>query len=180
VAPYIFISKQFYHRFGTYDAGMLILMQGLNYFFTGAVIFTSALILALSYTACQDDRLGKATLIVVTVPATWIPLAMLFLTFVIVGPHEAKVQSTGLIAAHLHDFLTNLYPTFGGGRNWLRTPGFIEHFFADPLPKVINRSYGTAIRPGQQSQGLSTGASTSGVLPESWRSRGSGHRLGGD
>jgi Derlin-2/3 len=96
------------------------------------------------------------------------------------GPYAAKVQGTGLIAAHLHDFLTNLYPTFGGGRNWLRTPGFIERFFASPLPEVINRSYGTAFKPGQQSQGSSTGASTGGVLPESWKNRGSGHRLGGD
>jgi Derlin-2/3 len=105
---------------------------------------------------------------------------MLFLTFVMSGSYHAKTQSTGLVAAHLHDFLTNIYPTFGGGRNWLRTPGFIERFFANTAPEVISQSYGTAFKPGQPAQGASTGSYTNRVLPDSWRNRGSGHRLGGD
>lgn len=110
---------------------------------------------------------------------------MLFLTFVISGLEGAKVQATGLVAAHAHDFLSNIYPTFGGGANLLQTPGFIERFFAITVPQVLHRAYGTAIKHPQQPQGsaASTGTSSAragSVLPESWRSRGTGHRLGGD
>lgn len=174
------MSPELVFRFITLNHYVLILNQGLNYFFTGAPILTGPLILALTYTACQDDRLSKVTFFVVTIPATWVPLAMLFLTFVIAGPEAAKVQATGLVAAHLHDFLSVLYPTFGGGPNILKTPAFLERFFTVTVPRVVNKAYGTAIRPARQP---STGASSSSegsVLPESWRSRGTGHRLGGD
>jgi len=155
--------------------------QGLNIAFTGAGVLTSALILAFTYTACQDNRAGKATFIVISLPSTWIPPAMLFLTFVINGAEATKVQATGLVAAHLHDFLTKLYPTFGGGRSLLETPAFIQRIFANGMPSVVKRAYGTAINPAQQApRGSTIGASTGGILPESWKSRGSGHRLGGD
>lgn len=91
------------------------------------------------------------------------------------------VQATGLIAAHLHDFLTKIYPTFGGGKNILETPAIVRRLFANPLPSVITRAYGTAVIPAQeQAKGSSSSSSASNVLPESWKSRGSGHRLGGD
>lgn len=145
----------------------------------------SPLILAFTYTACQDDRLGKASLFIITVPATWVPAAMLFMTFVQGGLQPTMVHATGLVAAHLHYFLSELWPTFGGGTNIIKTPAFIERFFEVSVSQVLHRTYGTAIRnPGPASQrpttGASTGASAGGVLPESWRSRGSGHRLGGD
>ncbi len=143
------------------------------------MVLLPALILAFTYTACQEDRGSKASFFIITVPATWIPLCMLLMTVVIAGWEAAKVQGTGLVAAHLFDFLTNIYPTFGGGRNPLQTPAFLERFFAVTVPQVIQRSYGTAIRP-PTATAASTGASSGGVLPESWRNRGSGHRLGGD
>jgi Derlin-2/3 len=155
--------------------------QGLNYFFTGAPILTGPLILALIYTASQDDRGNKVMFFIVNIPSTWVPLAMLTLTFVLSGPEAAKVQATGLLAAHAHDFLTNIYPSFGGAPNYLQTPAVVERFFASTVPRIIERGYGTAIRPS--SQRPSTGASTAmeeRVLPESWQSRGAGHRLGGD
>jgi Derlin-2/3 len=110
---------------------------------------------------------------------------MLFLTFVIAGPNAAKVQATGLVAAHAHDFLSNIYPTFGGGANILQTPEFLQRFFASTAPQVLRRAYGTVIRPPQQPRGsaASTGTSSAtagSILPESWKSRGTGHRLGGD
>ena len=149
--------------------------------FTGAAFFTSALILALAYTASQDNRGGKTTFIVVQLPATWTPLAMLFLTLVMHGTPAAMIQGTGLLAAHLHDFLTNIYPKYGGGRNLLETPGFLVRFFANPMPSIIRRGYGTSITSGQpQSRGTSSGFSAGNVLPESWKARGSGHRLGGE
>lgn len=135
--------------------------------------------LAFAYTSTQDDRGQKATFFVVTIPAQWIPYAMLLMTFVTGGPHAAKVQATGLVAAHLHDFLTRIWPTFGGGRNLVPTPAFVKRMFQTTSATVTDRAFGTAFAPAQRTSGSATGSS-GGVLPESWRNRGSGHRLGGD
>ena len=104
---------------------------------------------------------------------------MLLMTFIMAGPSAAMIQATGLIAAHLHDFLTRLWPTFGGGRNLVPTPGFIRRMWEPKTATVSHRAYGTAFAPARRDSSTSTGAS-GGVLPESWRNRGSGHRLGGD
>ncbi len=122
----------------------------------------------------------KATFFIVTVPSPWIPYLILFITFVTQGPVAAKIQGTGLLAAHLHDFLSRLWPTFGGGPNLLPTPAFIKRMWQTTQPTVNERSYGTAFTPAQRAAGTSGGSSSGGVLPESWRNRGSGHRLGGD
>jgi Derlin-2/3 len=144
------------------------------------MVFTSALVLAFAYTSTQDERGQKATFFVITIPAQWTPYLMLLMTFVMAGPQAAKVQVTGLVAAHLHDFLTRIWPTFGGGRNLVPTPGFVRRMFQATEASVTNSSFGTAFAPAQRPSGSSSGSSTGGVLPESWRSRGSGRRLGGD
>lgn len=93
----------------------------------------------------------------------------------------AKIQLSGLLAAHLYDFLTRLWPEFRNGTSLIKTPQFVRRLFSPDVAGVAARDYGTAFTPAaRQAQGSSTGASTGGVLPESWRSRGSGHRLGGD
>jgi Derlin-2/3 len=115
---------------------------------------------------------------IVNVPAQWAPFGMLFMTLIMAGPGAAKVQSTGLLAAHLYDFLTRLYPEFGGGRNFIVTPAFVRRLFAPSEAGVSNRSYGTAFTPPERATGSSTGAAAGSVLPESWKARGSGHRLG--
>ncbi|KAI9646410.1 hypothetical protein NHQ30_004402 [Ciborinia camelliae] len=167
--------------FLTYILFVCMTILGLNVFITGGAIFTSALVLAFAYTSTQDDRGMKATFFVVTIPAQWIPYAMLLVTFVMAGPGQAKIQATGLVAAHLHDFLTRLWPTFGGGRNFIQTPGFIKRAFQTTQATVTDRTYGTAFAPAQRSPATgSTTGSSGNVLPESWKSRGSGHRLGGD
>jgi len=108
---------------------------------------------------------------------------MILLTTVMDGPFTAMIQATGLVAAHLHYFLSDIWPTFGGGTNIIKTPAFIERLFVIRMPQVIHRAYGMAIRhpdqPLRENNAASTGAS-SAVLPESWKSRGAGHRLGGD
>ncbi|KAL8909603.1 MAG: hypothetical protein Q9207_000101 [Kuettlingeria erythrocarpa] len=53
-------------------------------------------------------------------------------------------QGTGIIAAHLYDFLTRLYPTFGGGRNYLKTPAFLRRWFGREDQHAQRRAYGTA------------------------------------
>lgn len=118
---------------------------------------------------------------VVNIPAQWAPVAMIFISFVMSGPGAAKIQTTGLIAAHLYDFLTRIYPEFGGGRNFIKTPTFVRRWFAPSEAGVASRSYGTAFTPADRAASArTTGASTGSVLPESWKTRGSGHRLGGD
>jgi len=182
VAPYIPFKPivLVYELLNGYVA-LLTLEQGLNFVFTGGMILTSALIIALAYTACQDERGSKSTFIVVTIPTQWVPFAMILMTVVMAGPDAAKVQATGLVAAHLYDFLTRLYPTFGGGRNLLPTPALVRRMFSATEASVTNKTFGTAFSPAQrQASGSASGASAGGVLPESWRSRGSGHRLGGD
>ena len=154
--------------------------QGLNVAFTSAFIYTSALVLALAYTSSQDDRGGSTTFYFFSIPSVLVPYAMLFVTLIRGGVYPTAVQATGLVAAHLHDFLTRLWPTFGGGRNLLPTPMFITRLFQSTEATSKERSYGTAFTPAQKTPSSATGASAGGVLPESWRSRGSGHRLGGE
>ena len=84
------------------------------------------------------------------------------------------IQATGLVAAHAHDFLTRIWPTFGGGSNLVPTPAFVWRWFQITQPSVRHRPGGTAFVPAQRVGGAGN------VLPESWKSRGSGHRLGGD
>jgi len=167
--------------FFTYVIFVCLTILGLNILITGGVIYTSAFVLALAYTATQDARGQKASFFIITMPANWVPFAMLLMTFVMAGPGAAKVQGTGLVAAHMHDFLTRIWPTFGGGRNLLPTPAFIRKFCQTTQASVTDRSYGTAFTPAQRAaSGSGSGSTSSGVLPESWRNRGSGHRLGGD
>ena len=108
------------------------------------------------------------------------PYAMLFIALISSGFYGLFIQLTGLVAAHLHDFLTRLWPEFGGGRNLLPTPKFVTRILQSSEATINRRSYGTAFTPAQTTPKPATGASTDGVLPESWRNRGSGHRLGGD
>jgi len=163
--------------FFTYIVFVCTTILVLNVIFTGAMLMTGALILAFAYTMSQDRRGQNTQFIVFTIPSIYLPYAMLLMTLILNGAGLMKVQATGLVAAHLHDFLTRLWPTFGGGRNLVPTPTFIKRMIDGPGRTVVPRPYGTAVAPSQDTPPSS---SSSGVLPESWRSRGTGHRLGGD
>ena len=91
------------------------------------------------------------------------------------GPEAAKIQFTGIVAAHLYDFLTRIYPTFGGGRNYVFTPYFVRRWFGGDKPNSGVRGYGTAFRPADQEARRATASGFS-----AWAGRGSGRRLGGD
>jgi len=147
-------------------------------FVLGAGSFTSALIVALVYTWAQDNRGRKVRFIVVTIPSEWLPWATLTLTLVLAGWPEMLRDSTGIVAAHLYEFLTRIYPTYGVGRNYITTPAFIKRLFAGQ--RAQTRTYGTAYRPAGQApqDSASTGRSSSFANP--WGSRGVGRRLGGD
>lgn len=133
--------------------------------------------MSLTYTACQDQRGVQSSFFFFTVPAQAVPYCML-LASVLMSPGIIPLQISGIVAAHLHDFLTRLWPEFGGGPNLLPTPGFVSWLVQ--TPRILHRGYGTAIRQPDATTGSGTGASTGSVLPDSWKTRGSGHRLGGN
>lgn len=115
-----------------------------------------------------------------TVPAQLVVYCMILITIISNGGmRELPLQVMGLLVAHLWDFLTRLWPEFGGGRNVLRTPRFLTHLLNPGLLTARRRraSSGAAATGGAAS-GSSTGFSTGDVLPDSWKSRGQGRRLG--
>ncbi|OJJ96719.1 hypothetical protein ASPACDRAFT_80889 [Aspergillus aculeatus ATCC 16872] len=145
----------------------------------GSVTFTSALIMAFVYTFSQENRGRKATFFVVQIPVEFLPWAMLAFTFVTIGWPAVLSDGTGIVAAHLYDFLTRIYPAFGGGQNYLVTPAFIRRFFSNLTPRGDNRTYGTAFRPAEQTQSAASESWTS-AFQGPWNRRGPGRRLGSD
>jgi len=125
------------------------IVLSLGGYFLGGFIFLQILILALAYTFSQDNPEANVTIFILTFPAKYLPYALLFITLVSSGPHGAKLQLTGLLAAHLYDFLTRIWPTFGGGNNWLPTPLFVKRWFTPVGGREQERSYGTAVPPRQ-------------------------------
>ncbi|KAI2643483.1 Der1-like family protein [Xylaria nigripes] len=148
-------------------SGVIVLV---NQLFTGAVMYLHALLIAICYTATQDQRGMQAHYYVVTVPAQLIPWCMLLVQLLFAGWTSFLLGFTGIFAAHLHDFLTRIYPEFGRGPNLIPTPGFLSWVVNNP--RINNTGYGTAYAPPTSSSGRG------GPLPDSWRSKGPGRRLG--
>lgn len=119
--------------------------------FLGGFVFLQPLILAFAYTFSQDNPNSNVTIYILTFPAKYLPFALIALTFVMDGPGAAQQQLSGLVAAHLYDFLTRIWPTFGGGRNYIKTPDFVKRLFVNDSarPAPTTRSYGTAFQPRQ-------------------------------
>ncbi|KAI0130040.1 centromere/microtubule-binding protein cbf5 [Xylariales sp. AK1849] len=143
----------------------------LNQIFTGAGGYLQALLISLCYTATQDQRGQNAHFYVITIPAQLMPYCLLIVQLLFPnGIYLIMVGLTGLVAAHLHDFLTRLYPEFGNGSNLIPTPWFISWLMTTPT--VHNTVYGSTYVPPREGQ------PRSGPLPDSWRSSGPGRRLG--
>lgn len=139
--------------------------------------FLQGLVVAICYTGHQDQRGMKANFWFFTVPAQLVPYCLIVINLLSPdGIAAVPLQITGILVAHLWDFATRLWPEFGGGRNLLPTPGFMSYLVR--TPRVLERGFGTAIRPADAAAGSSTGASFGPPLPDSWKSRGSGQRLG--
>lgn len=133
----------------------------------------------MAYTYSQDNKGTKVSFFVIKFNVIWLPWAMLLLALVLGGPGAAMRDGTGIVAAHLYDFLTRLYPTFGGGKNYIQTPAFIKRQFGGGRRTTQIRGYGTAFRPGAQNSDGQASGFTSG-FSSSWSGRGAGRRLGGD
>ena len=140
--------------------------------------------MAFIYTYSLDNRGRKVNFFFVQIPVEFLPWATLLVTLLLSGWHATLLQLTGIFAAHLYDFLTRLYPTFGGGTNLIRTPDWVRRRFASRQPAAAHggyRFYPPASREGsgsgQQQQAQSTGFFGG---DGAWRQRGPGRRLGGD
>lgn len=144
------------------------------------------------YTWSQDNIGVPVTLYFVQIRAEYLPLALAFMTWLGGGSAQAMVQITGIVAAHAYDFLTRIYPTYGGGRTYIRTPAFVQRWFRRRGPQATGYGAYRMNTPGSRpvggaaaASGRSTGSSSGGgggffSGNGSWRARGAGHRLGGD
>ena len=143
--------------------------------------FLPALSLAYAYTFAQDNPTRSVSFFIITFESKYLPFAMLFMTFIIDGPDAAAGQLTGLIAAHLYDFLTRIWPTFGGGTNYIRTPQMVKGWFSARPGSVQDRGFGHVV----EGRGRTASAAGSGAPPSAaratgnaWGGMGPGRRLG--
>lgn len=133
----------------------------------------------MTYTVTQDQRGMKANFYFITIPAQLTPYCMILVSLLFPGGvSDMILQLLGLVAAHLYEFLTKIWPQFGGtGRTLLPTPAFLTTAVNTVSGWTANIGAGPGRMAGGASTGQATGASR-GPLPDSWRSRGPGHRLG--
>jgi len=150
-----------------------------------AYTFLPALSLAYGYTFAQDNPTRQVSFFIINFDAKYLPWAMLFMTLIMDGGSAALNQLTGLIAAHLYDFLTRIWPTFGGGKNYIFTPQIVKRWFGAGLGTVQNRGYGHVVQGRGRAEGAAgsdaaPGAGRSTGVSSQWNSMGPGRRLGGE
>ena len=148
-----------------------------------AYTFLPALTLAYAYTFAQDNPTRQVSFFILTFDAKYLPFALLFMTFIIDGPESALAQVTGIFAAHLYDFLTRIWPTFGGGKNYIFTPQIVKRWFGANAGNIQNRGYGFAVQGRGREAGRTPDAPTSGRstgTSSTWGNTGPGRRLGGE
>ncbi|CZR60115.1 related to F-LANa protein [Phialocephala subalpina] len=150
-----------------FSCGIILI---LNLLITSGHALASSLAMSFITTSVRDSWGQPITLIVLKMPAQYLPYAILFLTLIICSPQAAFIQATGLVAAHLYDLLTGLYPSSGIKRNLIVTPGWVKKMFG--TQSVVERPYGT----------VSTGVAGQAAwgLDLSWQKFGPGRTLGGE
>jgi Derlin-2/3 len=131
-------------------------------------VLLKALILSFAYTFSQDNPNSNVSFFFLNFPAKYLPYGLLFLSAVSGGWDSALIEVSGLLAAHLYDFLTRIWPTFGGGRNLVPTPMFVKRWFTPASGSAQPRSFGTAFIPTPEQQPAAAWSGT----------RGPGRRLG--
>ncbi|GAM90865.1 hypothetical protein ANO11243_089110 [Dothideomycetidae sp. 11243] len=161
---------------------VILLLAG---WYLGYFAFIHPFIMAMAYLDSVDNPNARAGFLIFTVPNRYSPWVMLALTFVMQSPYHAMVQATGIVAAHLYDFLTRVWPDFGGGRKIISAPVFVQRWFAPPPGVGTPRSYGTSFHqrpaaPAAPSSGSSWASGFNPLAGTSWGNRGPGRRLGGE
>ena len=130
--------------------------------------------LAILWTYAQNNRASITNVMGINIPAKYLPIGSLFLTLVMSSPEEMMIDATGIPAAHLYEFLTHYWPTYGGGINLVPTPGFLSDWFHGSGEREQKKSHGTSIRPAREP------ANSAFTTGNSWGQRGAGRRLGSD
>ncbi|KAK6349676.1 hypothetical protein TWF696_005955 [Orbilia brochopaga] len=175
--------------------GVIIIL--LNTFLLGGMVFGPVMAVALSYSWGQRNRGKPLKFFFVQIKAQWLPFCIIAIA-ALQAPSSSLVLMTGIISAHAYEFLTVLWPKFGGGTNLLPTPNWLKWSFeGGPGTRSASaggqRNYGTAFdsraqnAPApRQSQGMftggarTTGSNTGYSATAAWRNRGTGHRLGSE
>ncbi|KAJ3496857.1 hypothetical protein NLG97_g2344 [Lecanicillium saksenae] len=154
-------------------------VQVIEYFVAIMPFFalTRGLIVALTYTATQQQQGLQMNYMFVPMPAPLMPYAMIGVSLIMGGVQDVFLGIYGIIAAHMFEFLTRIYPQLGGGPNLLKTPKFMTR-----LVRVVEGRLQTVSSSGvtggsDYASGSTTGAET-GPLPDAWKTRGAGRRLG--
>lgn len=151
--------------------------------YLGGVVLLNALSMALIYTFAQEDPNRQVQFFIVQMPAKYLPYASLAITYLMAGPFQTMIQGTGILAAHLYEFLDRIWPQFGGGQKLIQTPQIVQKWFAAVGGTPQNRAYGTAFGAragGPQPPQNQSGSGSSWTSGSAWGGRGSGRRLGGD
>ena len=107
----------------------------------------------------------------------YLPWAMLFITLVQAGPMIAMREAIGIPAAHLYEFLTYYWPTYGGGYNFLAAPRMLVNYFGEPSNI---KGFQQNQQPGSRPVPGTMAANIPFASGSSWGQRGQGRRLGSD
>jgi len=117
-------------------------------FLFGGFLLLHPLIIALAYIFAQDNPTANVTIFILTFPAKYLPFLLLLMDWLSAAdPAGLFLGLPGLLAAHLYDFLTRIWPMFGGGTNYLSTPLFIKRWYLRSQGREERREYGQVVRP---------------------------------
>jgi len=146
------------------------------------MLLCGAMILALAYywTALENKN-NSVNFFIVRFPVKYLPWVMIFVTLVVEGVNSALVEGTGIVAAHLYLFLTNIWPRVAGGRHIIYTPQWIHGLFeerGDPATGGIRAGVPPSVAAAGPAGGAATTGRTMFAPSGTWTHRGQGHRLG--
>ncbi|KAG6011245.1 hypothetical protein E4U54_008181 [Claviceps lovelessii] len=166
----------------TFVCGTILVTNYLTGF--GFMTFLPALILSMAYTVTQEQSGSNVNYMFITIPAPMMPYAMLAINLLFPGgAMNLLLQLHGLFAGHLFDFLTKTWPNYGGGRNLIPTPPVLSRL-VQSAESMMQGGFGVRVprsggqRLGGGTPGTSANTTSGGPLPDSWRTRGPGQRLG--
>ncbi|TVY71328.1 Derlin-1.2 [Lachnellula suecica] len=155
----------------TYICFVCLVILLLNLCIVSGQVFASAIAVSFITTWTREAWGQPIILVFVRIPAQYLPYGLLLSTLILWSPEAAMIEATGLVAAHLYDLLTGLYPASGIKRNFITTPGWVNKMFG--TQHVVERPYGTVWMPRVAGE-------TAWGLDMSWKRFGPGRTLGGE
>lgn len=139
---------------------------------------THGLNVALTYTATQQQQGRQVNHIFIPFrfPAPLTPYAMILINLLVGDRSEFYLGMYGLVAAHLWEFLTRIYPELGGGPSILKTPKFMASLVR--MGEGRRRQYFSSSGTTGGNGADAASGSGSSPLPDSWKTKGGGRHLG--